>query len=137
MTRINCVPPEELSRAHLVAEYRELPRMFGMVRAMIARGLTDPAAARIPPAYRMGAGHMTFFCDKLGYLVRRQAALVAEMRRRGYRPTFDDPEALAAGIPAAWLGDWEPDAAALAINRARIAERTPGASWGAASGPGG
>ncbi|MBP7000765.1 pyrimidine dimer DNA glycosylase/endonuclease V [Amaricoccus sp.] len=41
MTRINVVPPEELSRAHLVAEYRELPRVFGMVRAMIARGL-DP-----------------------------------------------------------------------------------------------
>ncbi len=126
MTRVNCVPPEELTRAHLVAEYRELPRVFGMVRAMIARGVVDPARAGIPPSYRMGAGHMTFFCDKLGYLVRRQAALIAEMQRRGYAPAFTDPESLLAGIPAAWHGDWAPDAEALAISRARIAERSRG-----------
>lgn len=130
MTRINCVPPEELSRAHLVAEYRELPRVFGMVRAMIARGIAEPAGARIPPSYRLGAGHMTFFCDKLGYLARRQAALIAEMRRRGYRPAFDDPGSLLAGIPETWLGEWEPDAEALRLNRARIAERTPKAEGG-------
>jgi hypothetical protein len=96
-----------------------------MVRGMIARGLAEPNLARIPPAYRMGAGHMAFFCDKLGYLVERQRALVAEMRRRGYAPQFTDPEALLEGIPPVWRGDWAPDADALAINWARIAERLP------------
>lgn len=92
---------------------------------MIARGIAGPSAARIPPSYRLGAGHMTFFCDKLGYLLRRQASLVAEMRRRGYKPAFDDPQCLLDGIPEAWRGDWEPDSEAFRINRARIAERTP------------
>lgn len=30
MTRINRIPVEELSRQHLVAEYRELPRVFAL-----------------------------------------------------------------------------------------------------------
>lgn len=47
MTRINCVPVEELSGPHLVAEYRELPRVFA---------LAEKAAApsRSPPACRTG-----------------------------------------------------------------------------------
>ncbi|ENT03393.1 hypothetical protein C038_02848 [Brucella sp. 63/311] len=38
MTRINCIPPAELTGPHLVAEYRELPRVFALVRAAIQRG---------------------------------------------------------------------------------------------------
>ena len=30
MTRINCIPVEELSTPHLIAEYRELPRVFAL-----------------------------------------------------------------------------------------------------------
>lgn len=126
MTRINCVPPEELTREHLVAEYRELPRVFGMTLGMIERGVNHPTLAAIPPTYRMGTGHMAFFTNKLGYLVKRQKALVAEMQRRGYTPNFTDPESLLNGIPEIWHGDWEPDAEALRISRARIAERLAG-----------
>ena len=28
MTRINCIPPAELSDKHLLAEFHELPRVF-------------------------------------------------------------------------------------------------------------
>lgn len=126
MTRINCVPPEELTREHLIAEYRELPRVFGMVAGMVERGTTDPSLADIPPTYRMGTGHMKFFTDKLGYLVKRQKALIAEMRSRGYDPRFPEPEKLLVDIPQAFHGDWVPDDAALAISRARIAERLNG-----------
>ena len=38
MTRINGIPPQELTGPHLVAEYRELPRIFALVRAAAARG---------------------------------------------------------------------------------------------------
>lgn len=126
MTRINCVPPSELTREHLIAEYRELPRVFGMVYGAVERGATDPTIMDIPPTYRMGKGHMKFFADKLGYLVKRQKALIAEMRSRGYDPRFPDPEKLLVDIPEVFHGDWEPDEEALRISRARIAERLNG-----------
>lgn len=122
MTRINCIPPAELTTPHLIAEYRELPRIFGLVRAAIARG-ERPDDPRNPAEYRLGAGHVRFFYPRLGYLVRRQEALIAEMQRRGYAPGFTDPSGLLAGIPDAWRGDWAPSDAAVAINRGRIAER--------------
>lgn len=122
MTRINCIPPAELSPAHLVAEYRELPRIFGLVRASALRG-ERPGDRRNPTQYRLGAGHVRFFYPRLGWLLARQIALIAEMRARGYAPSFDAPEALMDGIAAEWLGDWQPDAAAMALNRGRINER--------------
>jgi len=122
MTRINCIPPAELTSRHLVAEYRELPRIFALVRAAIARGEV-PDDPRNPRDYVLGAGHVRFFYGRLGYLVRRQAGLIAEMQARGYRPAFTDPNALLAGIPAEWCLDWQPTDAAIAANRARIAER--------------
>ena len=122
MTRINCIAPSELSREHLIAEYRELPRIFGLVRAAIARGEV-PEDARNPARYTLGPGHVRFFYRRLGYLVKRQAAIIGEMRARGYRPSFGDPSGLADGIPETWCADWEPTAEAIALNLARIAER--------------
>ena len=122
MTRINCVPPSELASQHLVAEYRELPRIFALVRAAIARGEL-PDDPRNPGEYRLGAGHVRFFYCRLGYLARRQAALVAEMKARGCRPTFTDTDRLLDGFPETWCRDWQPTAEALAANRARISER--------------
>lgn len=123
MTRINCVPPTELTVKHLVAEYRELPRVFGLVRLAVARG-EAPDDPRNPLAYTLGKGHIRFFYCRLGYLTRRQQALVAEMQRRGYQPSFTETAQLLAGLPPEWCADWEPTAEALALNRARIAERS-------------
>lgn len=122
MTRINCIPPDELTRAHLVAEYRELPRIFSLVRAAITRG-ESPDDPRNPTEYRLGAGHVRFFYPRLGYLAKRQAALVAEMLARGYAPGFTQTDHLLDGIPPDWCGDWQPSSQALSLNRARIAER--------------
>lgn len=126
MTRINCIPPSELTREHLVAEYRELPRVFSMVLGAVERGATSPATMDIPATYRMGTGHMKFFANKLGYLVKRQKALIAEMQARGYNPMHTNPDNLLTNIPEIFHGDWEPDAEALRISRARIAERLNG-----------
>lgn len=121
MTRINCVPVQELSGPHLVAEYRELPRVFALAQKAAARGtLTQPER------YTLGKGHVLFFYTRLAYLARRHRQLVAEMKRRGYRPSFDGVQRQQfPDIPDAFWGDWEPDEAALLINRARIAERSP------------
>jgi deoxyribonuclease (pyrimidine dimer) len=125
LTRINCIPPSELSGPHLVAEYRELPRIFGLARAALARG-ERPDDRRNPTIYTLGKGHVRFFYPRLGFLVKRQATLIVEMKQRGYRPNFTDPERLLDGIPKEWCADWIPDYEAIALNRQRIKERSTG-----------
>lgn len=119
MTRINCVPVEELSRQHLVAEYRELPRVFSLARKAAERKDIKPIEH-----YTLGKGHVLFFYTRLAYLARRHAELVREMQRRGYKPAFTTPLTEShADIPAELWGDWTPTEEALAVNRQRIAER--------------
>jgi hypothetical protein len=123
MTRINVVAPSELSRQHLVAEYRELPRIFNLVRKAAERGEAPNLMAI--PAYTLGRGHVRFFYPRLTWLANRQSALVEEMIRRGYSPGFTTHlREVHADIPVEWWNDWEPDDLALAINLARIIERS-------------
>lgn len=123
MTRVNCVPVEELTREHLVAEYRELPRVFRLVQRAVERG-ERPGDRRNPSRYVLGPGHCRFFYPRLGYLARRHACLVGEMLRRGYQANMRMVGARWRGtIPDEWWGEWHPDEDALAASRARIAER--------------
>lgn len=117
MTRINCIPPAELTRQHLIAEYRELPRVFALVRAAIERG-ERPTPTQ---SYTLGKGHVRFFYTRLKWLADRQAMLIDEMLNRGYSPQFGKPDI--SEFPPEWCGDWTPDADAIALNRTRIAER--------------
>lgn len=81
MTRINVgIDPAELHRVHLVAEYRELPRMIALAHA---RG------SRIPDVpFTLNSGHM-LSCLRYGaYLASRHQWLVAEMVARGYAPSM-------------------------------------------------
>lgn len=121
MTRINCIPPIELHRKHLTAEYRELPRVFALAYAAYKRG-EDPAS--FPDTYRLGRGHVLFFYPRLAYLERRFDALVLEMRIRGYHPSYTSIPAMPR-MPASWWQDWQPTPAAQALCRARIAARMP------------
>jgi deoxyribonuclease (pyrimidine dimer) len=122
MTRINCVPPEELHYSHLGAEYYELPRAVGYIIAAHQRG-ECPDDKRNPKAYTLGAGHVRFFYNKLTYLRKRFALLVAECQRRGRKTSFT--ELPAADLPREWCNDWTPDDAALALNRNRLKQRMP------------
>lgn len=122
MTRVNLLPPEELFDQHLMAEYRELP----MIPAALARTLRSRRGLRLeeyPKRFTLNAGHVTFFYDKGRYLDKRYAALTRELTRRGFNL---DPARLfpaAVFIDNDLYGDWRPDAAALAIIRARLAEK--------------
>ena len=118
MTRINVVDPATLSRQHLVAEYRELPRIFALSYAAQQRG-EDPATH--PQEYTLGKGHVKFFYTRLGWLTKRFHALVAEMLKRGYNPTYQTTPEFAH--KADWMQDWEPTADAVRINTDRINER--------------
>lgn len=125
MTRINCVPPDQLCQQHLVAEYRELPRIFGAVEKAILRG-ERPNDSRNPTAYKLGTGHVRFFYPRLGYLVNRQTALIAEMQRRGITTNFKPPKRSDFPLIAdGWFQQWEPDAFAIKCNMDRINDRMP------------
>lgn len=120
MTRINCVPVQELSGPHLIAEYRELPRVFTLALKASRRGRLEQ-----PSAYTLGKGHLLFFYTRLGYLAKRHGQLVEEMKRRGYKPTFPgiDPSHYPE-MPSDYWQDWQPTPEAVALNRQRIQERT-------------
>ena len=124
MTRVNVIPVEELSRQHLIAEYRELPRIFELaVRWMVNEKDTKP----LPENYTLGTGHCRFFYDKGYFLHNRYKQLVEEMLRRGYNPQFRQVNQVCFIMP--WEDTpWVPDEIALAPNRARIAERNGGTS---------
>ena len=127
MTRVNCIPVVELTRQHLVSEYRELPRIFGLVRDAISRG-EKPTDRRNPVAYTLGTGHCRFFYPRVGYLYNRQLELMAEMASRGYHVGFTHQQLIRTifFIGQEWRSDWQPDVRAIAINRARIEERLNG-----------
>jgi len=119
MTRINVVPVEELHQTHLVAEYRELPRIFKLAKVYAEKhGTAVPKGA--PAEYALGAGHVKFFYTRLGYCVERMQQLIAEMIKRGYNPKFTD---VSFDIVPEWNVNYKPTEDALAINRARINDR--------------
>ena len=79
MTRINLVNPDQLTNEHLMAEYRELPRIFTAVRKLKGQLPKD-----IPAEYTLGKGHCKFFYNKLEWLHARYVNLYLELIRRGY-----------------------------------------------------
>lgn len=125
MTRINVVPVQELTREHLVAEYREIARMPNSLRRTLDRKSGKPFKFdEVPTRYTLGKGHMKFFFNKFSYLKLRFEQLVEEMGRRGYNCTYRDSSIFEVG--ELYMGDYAPTREALAINRERIAERLKG-----------
>ena len=119
MTRINVIPPAELTDKHLLAEYRELPRLFKQSRPC------DDA----PAEYKLGVGHVKFFYDKLGYLDGRFIDLKEEMIRRGFNTSAEFSGYVFKQMMCKFMSNpelfngYEPTPEAIKINRARIAER--------------
>jgi len=88
MTRINLgIHPEELCDQHLLAEYRELPRIVSAVQKRIDNGKDFDD---IPEQFTLGRGHVKYFYNKGSYLVARQYGIVKELLRRGFDIKFTD-----------------------------------------------
>jgi len=77
MTRINCIPVNELTDQHLMAEYREITRV-----SKLARELSDYGH------YKMGTGHIRFFYNKGQYLYNRTQQLYNECIKRGFKVQY-------------------------------------------------
>jgi len=125
MTRINCVPVEELTDKHLGAEYRELPRLFGQIQKAIERG-ESPNDPRNPTEYKLGKGHTRFFYNKTQWLRYRYEQLVNECKRRGRVVNFPVVPKHIWDIPYEWWNDWTPTPEAMELNRQRIKDRLDG-----------
>lgn len=127
MTRINSdLDPRTLKRAHLLAEWREMP----MVPAALKRSLRTKNAKdilkSIPTSFTLNTGHVKFFYNKLGFLIRRFNRIADEMDRRGYGPDRSRIKAF-EGFDSVWYGDWQPtirdDALIIERINKRIAEK--------------
>jgi deoxyribonuclease (pyrimidine dimer) len=122
LTRINVVPPSQLSVKHLVAEYREITRLPGNLKKSLERKTKPFSSLEIPPEYVLGSGHVKFFYDKMFFLQKRFESLVEEMLTRGYNPKFTDSSIFK--VDTRFYNDYTPTNTALELNRARIAERS-------------
>lgn len=134
MTRINLVPPDELMDQHLFAEFREIKMVpKSLNRSLVALGkrhilstdIRRELLRKVPSAFTLNTGHVSFFYDKGLYLRQRYAALREELRRRGINFNEGselDPDGVYGAHPYL-CNAYEPTPEALAIIRERIAEK--------------
>ena len=112
MTRINCIDPSILLDQHLIAEWRELPRIPNSIISGRAR------IENIPTEYTLGVGHVKFFYNKLKYLKQRHANLCKELDKRGIKR--DLSVRVDIGDDS---NDWKPTSKDVEINIERILQR--------------
>ena len=118
MTRINLVPVWELSDQHLIAEWRELPRVFRLVK----KKLDEWNPIIISENYTMWTGHVRFFYDKLLFLQKRHQELVKEALKRGFKITLTEKISLNF-FPEEYCHDFIPSEQDLKISQQRILEK--------------
>ena len=113
MTRINVIPPEHLTDQHLLAEYRELPRVFPLAERALSKEDFAPL-----PGYVLGKGHVQFFYTRTDYLAARFDALVTELLSRGFKISFTS-----ARVPVHPPSGWVPSPEDVRTNLGRLSER--------------
>jgi hypothetical protein len=119
MTRINVgVHPRDLTDKHLLAEHREIKRIPNMVKSGKAK------IENIPDQFTLGKGHVKFFYNKLGFLLRRYNHLYDECIKRGfavtaYHEAWDN-------IPKELMGNYIPSKLDRKIILERINQRLQG-----------
>lgn len=131
MTRINVIPPELLSNAHLMAEYRELPRIFTSVRKSLDKYGLQYTIKDINDSYCLGKGHVKFFYNKLPWIFNRYLLLINELLSRGYKldpelfnKIINDNEYFLLSCSDLLKVEFLPDHNAMYLNMARIAKRS-------------
>lgn len=123
MTRVNVVPVPELTYSELSGEWKEISRLFNLVRARIAKGQC-PADVKAPSEYKLGSGHQLFFYTRLGYIVDRMFSLADEMLNRGHNPNLDMlfsiVDSARQDMPPEWFGNYTPTPEVIQLNIQRM-----------------
>ena len=127
MTRINTVPPRALTDQHLLGEYNEIRRPINLAIKRYAKERSK-IHQNIPSTYELRAGHVTFFYNKLQYIIDRFDAIKEEMRARGWSANG----IIDADIPDELKGNWNPDTRSNSILKERLVERIQNDSKGLA-----
>jgi len=116
MTRINAsIQPKELTDKHLLSEIRELPRIFNTIKSGKAK------VKNATNLFKLGSGHVTFFYNKLQYLIDRHKSLIEESNLRNFK-TIDYSECY-ENLPKDLLNNWTPSSDVRDIIKKRISER--------------
>jgi deoxyribonuclease (pyrimidine dimer) len=124
MTRINSsLDPGILLDQHLMAEYRELPMVFAALKRSLRTKQVKNILESIPPAFTLNSGHVTFFYNKLVYLLRRYDLLKQELSARGF--ALDSERAMYSikDYPVDFHGDWVASYEDDALLAKRICEK--------------
>jgi len=119
MTRINAgISPKDLCDQHLLAEWRELPR----IRHLSWKYSLHPDRLSRHKNFKLGAGHMLFFADKGLYLAERHRCISDEMIDRSMHPS---PALLItpSAFPMIMRHNWKPTARDRQIVMERIRDR--------------
>lgn len=127
MTRINIVEPHQLTKEHLLAEYRELPRAFTHIlkAAGAGKGLDDYI---LPPKYTIGRGHVTFFYNKAHYLIKRWRKIIELLLEFGVnldQGFMDKVSSDIFNLPqwAFYNRDYKPTSEEIYLNMYRLSNR--------------
>jgi len=112
--RCNCgVNPKYLTDQWLIAEQVELLMIPGMLKKN-----KNVIKTKIPDKFKLGTGHMVFWCHKLKYLNKRHKAVKAEVKRRGFKAAEREIEL--DDFPKCFHNDWKPSKEDTDILRERL-----------------
>lgn len=115
------INPKYLADQHLIAEYRELFIVPGMLKR------DNFKIKHIPKQFSLGMGHINFFKNKLLYLANRHNEIIIEMNRRGFQTNMSF---IKEDIyPNELWNDWKPDQNDSSLIRNRIIEKIEMKPW--------
>ena len=115
MTRVNLdYPVRKLTTKHLIAEHREIKQIPNQVK-------TGKVKVKHIDSFRLGTGHVHFFTDRLGYLLKRYQEVYRECIKRGFN--VQDYSSAWADVPQELMNDYEPTKEDCKLIENRISER--------------
>ena len=122
MTRINLVPPAELSDQHLIAEYREIFMVGSALQRSLKSKKWNTTKLNLPNEFTLNIGHVKFFYNKGKYLHKRYLKIIKEMQNRGMNPN-PSRKFKKEQWPIDLYNDWAPNAKDIELIRLRIKEK--------------
>lgn len=123
MTRINLEKPNELTDQYLLAEYKELPRIFWIVKKKIQEN------KEITPwnQFTLWTGHVIFFYDKLLFLEKRFKNISLECKKRWFNIKYSDYDI--SDFPSKFKKNYKPKLVDLKISRERLKIKIDEKKW--------